>query len=82
VSNAATNWVRSVGDTLHRSSSRGFGAWITQSPVGLVLLQIPLVPILLLRAPSVAVVDLAPVHVVAKSLLTAATLWFTMRPRF
>ena len=64
-----------------RDRARAVWSWFTHSSVGLVLLQIPLLPILMIRAPTTIAVDLAPLSVAGKSFLTAAMLWFTVQQR-
>ncbi len=45
-------------------------------------MQIPMLPFILVRFPRIVAIDVSGLAVVGAYVLTAATLWFTVRQRF
>lgn len=61
---------------------RRLWAAFEHSPIGLLFLQVPLLPIILLGAPRVAAVDVSGFASLGAFAMTAATLWLTVRHEF
>lgn len=67
---------------LWRQQQRGFWTWFAHSPMGVSLMQVPLLPTLLVRSPRWLLVDVSGLVGFGGFVLTAATLWFTFRQQF
>ncbi|HEX9815464.1 MAG TPA: hypothetical protein VGB18_00675 [Candidatus Thermoplasmatota archaeon] len=59
-----------------------FWSWFTHSPIGLMFTQIPFLPFVLVRFPRIIAIDVSGLAAVGAYVLTAATLWFTVRQKF